>query len=179
MSLWLPSPATVEMPRLLVERAVSQRNQMTTCVDMKLCSSKHQCIAFHSIYWQKYCPKWLTSQCLRLWQPYGVHWSIVISSCFYWYKKKWTLGSFCAPYSCFLTSMADCIHKYWICVIDLLCYMNTELGCLSTLLSWKLKIYLCTFQSIFKVPGSLPRNLIVKLRMRLAQQRQNQMCSNR
>lgn len=175
MSLWLSSPATVEMPRLLVERAVSQRNQMTTCVDV--------CIAFHSIYWQKCCTKCLTSQCLRLWQPYGIHWSVwsntVISSCFYWYKKKWTLGLFCAPCSCFLTSMADCTHKYWICVIDLPCYMNTELGCLSTLLSWKLKIYLCTFQSIFKVPGSLPRNLIVKLRTRLAQQRQNQMRSDR
>ncbi|PNF31918.1 Growth hormone-regulated TBC protein 1-A [Cryptotermes secundus] len=34
-------------------------------------------------------------------------------------------------------------------------------------------------QSIFKVPGSLPLNLIVKLRTRLAQQRQNQMRSDR
>jgi len=29
-------------------------------------------------------------------------------------------------------------------------------------------------QSIFKVPGSLPQNMIVKLRMRLAQQRRSQ-----
>lgn len=132
--------------------------QMTTCVGVKLCSSKHQCIALHSIYWQKCCTKWVTtSQCLQLWQPYGIDWSIwsnvVISSCFYWYKKKWPFGSLYAPYSCFLTSMADCTHKYWICVIDFPCYVNTKLGRFSTLLSWKLKIYCVLFRAYSRYLG--------------------------
>jgi len=41
-------------------------------------------------------------------------------------------------------------------------------------LCYQFTIFICYSQSIFKVPGSLPQNMIVKLRMRLAQQRRNQ-----